>query len=152
MSEHTSSNGKIKLTLTSERVGGNGKTIRTGTINVAGKTGSIDLFDSGDCSTDPKWLRENAPSSWSNAGDAAPLLVQAGFEGDFAPLFYTTIRVTAADDPTSAITPMDRIMTAMRISTMVKPRSLAVTCAVSHNDRPACCRHSYLLTPGSSLR
>jgi tight adherence protein C len=43
-----------------------------------------------------KWLRENAPSSWSNAGDAAPLLVQAGFEGDFAPLFYTTIRVTAA--------------------------------------------------------
>ena len=43
-----------------------------------------------------RWLRENAPSSWSNAGEAAPLLVQAGFEGDFAPLFYTTIRVTAA--------------------------------------------------------
>jgi tight adherence protein C len=43
-----------------------------------------------------QWLRENAPSSWSNAGAAAPLLVQAGFEGDFAPLFYTTIRVTAA--------------------------------------------------------
>jgi tight adherence protein C len=43
-----------------------------------------------------RWLRDNAPSSWSNAGEAAPLLVQAGFEGDFAPLFYTTIRVTTA--------------------------------------------------------
>jgi tight adherence protein C len=43
-----------------------------------------------------RWLREAAPSSWSNAGEAAPLLVQAGFEGDFAPLFYTTIRVAAA--------------------------------------------------------
>lgn len=43
-----------------------------------------------------RWLRENAPSSWSNAGAAAPLLVQAGFEGDFAPLFYTTTRVTTA--------------------------------------------------------
>ena len=43
-----------------------------------------------------QWLRQNAPSSWSDAGEAAPLLVQAGFEGDFAPLFYTTIRVTAA--------------------------------------------------------
>ena len=43
-----------------------------------------------------RWLRENAPSSWSNAGEAAPLLVQAGFDGDFAPLFYTTIRVSAA--------------------------------------------------------
>lgn len=43
-----------------------------------------------------QWLRENAPASWSDAGAAASLLVQAGFEGDFAPLFYTTIRVTAA--------------------------------------------------------
>ena len=60
MAESTSSNGKIKLTLTGERVGANGKTIKTGTINVEGKTGSIDLFDSGDCSTEPKWLRENA--------------------------------------------------------------------------------------------
>jgi tight adherence protein C len=42
-----------------------------------------------------RWLRENAPSSWSDAGVAAPLLVQAGFEGDFAPLFYTTIRISA---------------------------------------------------------
>jgi len=32
-----------------------------------------------------RWLRENAPSSWSDAREAAPLLVQAGFEGDFAP-------------------------------------------------------------------
>src|SRR5678816_3537857 len=43
-----------------------------------------------------QWLRENAPTSWSDAGAAAPLLVQAGFEGDFAPLFYTTIRVATA--------------------------------------------------------
>jgi tight adherence protein C len=42
-----------------------------------------------------RWLRENAPRSWSDAGQAAPLLVQAGFDGDFAPLFYTTIRVAA---------------------------------------------------------
>jgi tight adherence protein C len=43
-----------------------------------------------------RWLRENVPTSWSDAGAAAPLLVQAGFEGDFAPLFYTTIRVATA--------------------------------------------------------
>jgi tight adherence protein C len=43
-----------------------------------------------------QWLRENAPTSWSDAGAAAPLLVQAGFEGDFAPLFYSTIRVATA--------------------------------------------------------
>ena len=42
-----------------------------------------------------QWLRENAPTSWSDAGAASPLLVQAGFEGDFAPLFYTTLRVAA---------------------------------------------------------
>jgi tight adherence protein C len=42
-----------------------------------------------------RWLRENAPRSWSDAGQAAPLLVQAGFDGDFAPLFYTTIRVAS---------------------------------------------------------
>jgi tight adherence protein C len=43
-----------------------------------------------------RWLRENAPSSWNDAGEASSLLVQAGFEGDFAPLFYTTARVAAA--------------------------------------------------------
>jgi tight adherence protein C len=43
-----------------------------------------------------RWLRENAPSSWADAGDASNLLVQAGFTGDFAPLFYTTTRVAAA--------------------------------------------------------
>jgi len=43
-----------------------------------------------------RWLRENAPRSWNDAGDASSLLVQAGFEGDFAPLFYTTARVAAA--------------------------------------------------------
>jgi tight adherence protein C len=43
-----------------------------------------------------RWLRENAPTSWSDAGAASSLLVQAGFDGDFAPLFYTTLRVTAA--------------------------------------------------------
>ncbi len=42
------------------------------------------------------WLRENAPSSWGEVGDVSSLLVQAGFDGDFAPLFYTTIRVTSA--------------------------------------------------------
>src|SRR4029078_3530 len=39
-----------------------------------------------------RWLRENAPSSWSNAGEAASLLGQAGFEGGFAPLVYTPPR------------------------------------------------------------
>jgi tight adherence protein C len=43
-----------------------------------------------------RWLRENAPNSWNDAGEASSLLVQAGFEGDFAPLFYTTLRVAAA--------------------------------------------------------
>jgi tight adherence protein C len=43
-----------------------------------------------------RWLRENAPRSWNDAGEASSLLVQAGFEGDFAPLFYTTLRVAAA--------------------------------------------------------
>lgn len=43
-----------------------------------------------------RWLRENAPSSWNDAGQASSLLVQAGFEGDFAPLFYTTARVASA--------------------------------------------------------
>jgi len=43
-----------------------------------------------------RWLRENAPSSWNDAGEASSLLVQAGFEGDFAPLFYTTARVAVA--------------------------------------------------------
>ena len=43
-----------------------------------------------------RWLRENAPSTWGDAGSAANLLVQAGFDGDFAPLFYTTMRVAAA--------------------------------------------------------
>jgi tight adherence protein C len=42
-----------------------------------------------------RWLREAAPRSWSDAGEASPLLVQAGFDGDFAPLFYTTIRVAS---------------------------------------------------------
>jgi tight adherence protein C len=43
-----------------------------------------------------RWLRENAPSSWADAGTASNLLVQAGFDGDFAPLFYTTARVAVA--------------------------------------------------------
>jgi tight adherence protein C len=43
-----------------------------------------------------RWLRENAPRSWNDAGQASPLLVQAGFEGDFAPLFYTTLRLAVA--------------------------------------------------------
>lgn len=43
-----------------------------------------------------RWLRDNAPTSWAEPGSAATLLVQAGFDGDFAPLFYSTIRVTSA--------------------------------------------------------
>jgi tight adherence protein C len=43
-----------------------------------------------------RWLRENAPSTWADAGSANTLLVQAGFDGDFAPLFYMTMRVAAA--------------------------------------------------------
>ena len=43
-----------------------------------------------------RWLRDNAPSTWGDAGSASTLLVQAGFDGDFAPLFYTTMRVAAA--------------------------------------------------------
>jgi len=43
-----------------------------------------------------RWLRDNAPSTWADAGSATRLLVQAGFDGDFAPLFYTTLRVSAA--------------------------------------------------------
>ena len=43
-----------------------------------------------------RWLRDNAPSSWADPGTASTLLLQAGFEGDFAPVFYTTIRIAAA--------------------------------------------------------
>src|SRR4051794_10133765 len=43
-----------------------------------------------------RWLRERAPASWSEVGAVSPLLVQAGFDGDFAPLFYSTIRVSVA--------------------------------------------------------
>jgi tight adherence protein C len=43
-----------------------------------------------------RWLRENAPSTWADAGSANTLLVQAGFDGDFAPLFYMTMRIAAA--------------------------------------------------------
>ncbi|MEO8561449.1 MAG: type II secretion system F family protein [bacterium] len=43
-----------------------------------------------------RWLRENAPRSWRDAGPAANLLVQAGFDGDFAQLFYTSVRAACA--------------------------------------------------------
>lgn len=53
-------------------------------------------MDEGSMARLGRWLRENAPRSWEDAGTASTLLVQAGFDGDFAPLFYTTIRVAAA--------------------------------------------------------
>ncbi|HEV7990651.1 MAG TPA: type II secretion system F family protein [Gemmatimonadaceae bacterium] len=43
-----------------------------------------------------QWLRDNAPRSWRHAGSAASLLVQAGFDGDFAQLFYTSVRAASA--------------------------------------------------------
>jgi tight adherence protein C len=41
------------------------------------------------------WLRERTPKSWSEAGDASEVLVQAGFDGPEAPLFFTSIRLAA---------------------------------------------------------
>ncbi len=52
--------------------------------------------DSGWVTRVGRWLRENAPKSWADPGVASTLLLQAGFEGDFAPVFYTTIRVATA--------------------------------------------------------
>ncbi len=43
-----------------------------------------------------RFLRENTPTSWAEPGTASTQLVQAGFDGDFAPIFYTTIRVAVA--------------------------------------------------------
>ncbi len=42
------------------------------------------------------WLRANTPESWSDAGDAASILVHAGYDSQAAPLFYTTARLGAA--------------------------------------------------------
>lgn len=42
------------------------------------------------------WLRERTPKNWSEPGDAADVLVHAGFDGPEAPLFYTSIRLAAA--------------------------------------------------------
>jgi hypothetical protein len=39
------------------------------------------------------WLRERTPKSWSEAGDASDVLLQAGFDGPEAPLFFTSIRL-----------------------------------------------------------
>jgi tight adherence protein C len=43
-----------------------------------------------------EWLRDRTPASWSQAGEASDVLVHAGLDGPMAPLFYTTIRLTAA--------------------------------------------------------
>jgi tight adherence protein C len=42
-----------------------------------------------------RWLKRNTPDHWSDAGDAAQLLVHAGFDGAAAPLMYTTLRITS---------------------------------------------------------
>ena len=42
-----------------------------------------------------RWLKRNTPEHWSEAGDAAQLLVHAGFDGAAAPLMYTTLRTTS---------------------------------------------------------
>ncbi|MDB4881360.1 MAG: Type secretion system domain protein [Gemmatimonadetes bacterium] len=63
-----------------------------------------------------RWLRDRAPTSWADAGSATTLLVQAGFDGDFAPLFYTTIRAaTAVMLPLAAFTlgPQSNVRTLM---------------------------------------
>jgi len=41
-----------------------------------------------------RWLKRNTPDHWADAGDAAQLLVHAGFDGAAAPLMYTTLRIT----------------------------------------------------------
>ena len=43
-----------------------------------------------------EWLRDRTPASWSHAGEATDVLVHAGLDGPMAPLFYTTIRLSAA--------------------------------------------------------
>src|SRR5688500_8692339 len=41
-----------------------------------------------------RWLKRNTPEHWAEAGEAAQLLVHAGFDGAAAPLLYTTLRIT----------------------------------------------------------
>jgi tight adherence protein C len=41
-----------------------------------------------------RWLKRNTPDHWADAGDAAQLLVHAGFDSAAAPLMYTTLRIT----------------------------------------------------------
>ena len=42
-----------------------------------------------------RWLKRNTPEHWAEAGDAARLLVHAGFDGAAAPLMFTTIRTSS---------------------------------------------------------
>jgi len=91
-----------------------------------------------------RWLRENAPSSWNDAGEAASLLVQAGFEGDFAPLFYTTARVSAAVllplaaftlGPQSNFRMLLALVVAAAASGIIGPRALLDRLVARRRDR-----------------
>lgn len=42
-----------------------------------------------------EWLKERAPESWSDAGEASDTLVHAGFDGPMAPVIYATMRLGA---------------------------------------------------------
>jgi tight adherence protein C len=42
-----------------------------------------------------RWLKRNTPEHWGDAGDAAQLLVHAGFDGAAAPLMFTTLRISS---------------------------------------------------------
>ncbi|MEO6528481.1 MAG: type II secretion system F family protein [Gemmatimonadaceae bacterium] len=67
-----------------------------GQVSAAGPINILRGTDEGWVTRLGRSLRETVPESWGDAGSASTLLVQAGFDGDFAPLFYTTMRVAAA--------------------------------------------------------
>jgi tight adherence protein C len=46
-----------------------------------------------------EWLRQHAPTSWSEAGPSAEKLVQAGYDGAAAPTVYAVARLAAAVFP-----------------------------------------------------
>jgi tight adherence protein C len=91
-----------------------------------------------------RWLRDNAPRNWSDAGSATTLLVQAGYDGDFAPLFYTTTRVAAAVLlPLAAFTlgPQSKLRTLMILVMLaiaigaIGPRALLDRLVANRRDR-----------------
>jgi tight adherence protein C len=91
-----------------------------------------------------RWLRENAPSTWSDAGSATTLLVQAGFDGDFAPLFYMTMRVAAATllplavftfGPQSSFTTLMMLVVVAAAVGAIGPRALLDRLVQNRRDR-----------------